>query len=96
MTPSEQLGSTDLATSQVTIAATATSILAAAGQTRRKVTLVNHGTTAVYIGNSSSVSTTTGVLLNGAAGATLTLEYSGALYGIVAAGTQAISVAVIQ
>lgn len=76
-------------TTQVTIAATAT-LIAAARPGRRKLKVVNLGTTAVYLGG-SGVTTTTGLLLTGAVGAEREIETSEAVYGIVAAATQDVS-----
>lgn len=79
-------------TGQVTVAATATSI-APARLGRKKLRLVNHGTTAVYVGIGSGILTTTGALLAGVAGATLEIEdCPQEVFAIVAASTQVISV----
>lgn len=85
-------GIANLATTQVSVTTTAT-LLVPQRLGRSSVTVVNHGTTAVYVGNSASVTTATGVLLNGAAGASLVLGTTSPLYGIVTAGTQVVSVA---
>lgn len=76
-------------TGQVTVSTTATLILAANGE-RHDATLVNLGTTDVYIGD-SEVTTSTGVLLLGTKGTALTLNTRAAIYAIVGSGTQAIS-----
>lgn len=77
-------------TSQVTVADSAT-LLAAVRRGRRKIKVVNLGTTAVYLGN-SAVATTTGVLLTGAVGAEREIETNEAVYAVVASGTQAVSI----
>lgn len=76
-------------TAQVTVADSAT-LIAAARPGRRKITVTNHGATAAYLG-AAGVTTATGTLLNGAAGAQVTIETSEAVYGVVAAATQAVS-----
>lgn len=81
----------NIAAAQVTIAATAT-LAANARANRVAVTLENHGTTAMYCGPTSAVTTSTGFRLPGVDGASLTLPYRGILYCITASGTQAISV----
>lgn len=81
----------NLITNQVTVAATAT-LIAASRPGRRQVVIVQLGATDVYLGG-SAVSTTTGLLLTGTKGTTITIETTGAIYGIVAAATQAVSVA---
>lgn len=77
-------------TAQVTVADSAT-LIAAARPGRRKLRVINLGTTAVYLGG-SAVATTTGILLTGAVGAEREIETSEAIYGVVASGTQAVSV----
>ena len=88
----------NLSTSQVTVGTTATLILPARlsppqGTTgvRYAITLVNLGTNPLYFGPTSGVTTSNGVLLAGAIGASITIPYAGALYGIGAV-SQAISV----
>lgn len=79
-----------LATAQVSVGTTAT-LLAAARVGRGSIMLTNLGTVDTWIGG-SGVTTTTGVLLVGTKGATLTIPTSAAVYGIVATGTNSISV----
>jgi hypothetical protein len=81
----------NLATAQVSVAATAT-LIVAARVGRKEVTIVNHGTTAVYLGP-SGVATTTGQLLAGVAGEGITYSGGAAVYGIAATGSQTVSVA---
>jgi hypothetical protein len=79
-------------TNQVSVDTTAGGVLLAAARPgRRKLVVVNHGTTAVYLG-AAGVATTTGVLLHGAAGAERAIETDQAVYGIVAASSQTVSV----
>ena len=81
----------NLATAQVSVAATAT-LIVAARTGRKEVTIVNHGATAVYLGP-SGVATTTGQLLAGVAGEGITYSGGAAVYGIAATGSQTVSVA---
>ena len=76
-------------TGQATVATTAT-VIAAARPGRKDIAIVNSGTTDVYVGG-PSVTTSTGILLTGAKGAGLVLTTEAAIYGIVAAGTQAVT-----
>lgn len=79
-------------TAQVSVADTAGGTLLAANRSGRSaITIVNHGTTAVYVGQ-SGVTTATGVLLPGVEGASITIPTQAAVYGIVSAGTQTVSV----
>lgn len=80
----------NFATSQAT-AGTAGTLLCAARPTRRAATLINLGTTAVWLGNSTAVTTTTGSLLAGVVGSSTTIPTSAAIYGVVGTGTQAVS-----
>lgn len=82
----------DFSTAQVTVTTTATKIVT--GQMGvDEVTIENLGTTDVYIGK-AGVLTTTGFLLPGSKGASLTLTCTQDIYGIVASGTQAVSILV--
>jgi hypothetical protein len=95
-TPVVGLGVANIATGQATVANTATLIVAArtgaSGTGRKSVTIVNGSTTPVYVG-ASGVTTSTGILLPGTTGASLTLDTQAALYGIVASSTEAVSYA---
>lgn len=87
-------GQPDLATGQVTIDTTATQIVPAApANERRSVLVVSHGGVDVFLGKSNVTTSGAGggVLLTGTKGASITLETRGAIYGIVAAGTQLVS-----
>lgn len=79
-----------IATSQVTVTTSATQLVTKDTVTT-EVLIINEGTTAVRIGG-SAVTSGTGALLPGAVGATLSLTFSGDLYGITASGSQAVSV----
>jgi hypothetical protein len=89
------LGSAAFATSQVSVASTATLIAAARtgvpGTGRIAISITNAGTTAVYIGG-AGVTTSTGTLLVGIAGTTLTFDTTAAVYGIVASTAQTVTV----
>lgn len=74
---------------QVSVAATATQI-AASRTGRNLIDVVNTTTTAVYLGG-SGVTTSTGLLLPGIVGASVTIPFTGALYGIVATGTATVT-----
>jgi hypothetical protein len=78
----------NFATSQATVGATATLIVAQRSG-RDTVVVENTGTTAVYLGN-SSVTVNSGLLLPGVVGASVALETTDAVYGIVASGTQVV------
>jgi hypothetical protein len=82
-------GSPNLATGQITINTTAT-VISTTRTTRRSITVVNHGTTSIFLGG-STVSTTTGVLLIGVAGAAVTFNVTGTISGIVTSGSQQVS-----
>lgn len=74
---------------QVSVASTAT-LIAAQRTTRQLISIVNTTTTAIYIGG-SGVTTTTGQLLPGVVGASITVPTTAALYGIVATGTATVT-----
>lgn len=77
-------------TAQVTVASTPT-LLCAAKTDRRAVTIINPSTTNVYIGD-ANVTTVVGALLPGVIGASITIHTTAAVYGIVGASTQNVSV----
>jgi len=83
------LGAGTLATGQVSVGATATAI-AAARAGRHQITVTNDSTTDVFLGG-LGVTASTGVMLPGTKGASVTLPFTGALYGIVASGTETVS-----
>ena len=83
------VGGTGILTNQVSVAATATQV-APARPGRIAVFFFYKGTTEFYIGN-SGVTATTGALLPGVLGASLTLPTSAAVSGITASGSQTVS-----
>ncbi len=80
----------DFATNQVSVAATATLIV---GQNRERhsVLITNLGTTAIYIGNSSAVTTSNGQFLPGVVGASISIPTAGPIYGISSGSAQSVS-----
>jgi hypothetical protein len=80
-----------LAAGQVSVTASATQIVAARSG-RRAVVVTQHGTTAVYLGP-SGVTTSTGLLLTGTAGAVQVLPGGAAVFGITVSGSQTVSYA---
>lgn len=88
--PTAPYANSSFATSQVSVGASATPIVAARSG-RGSVTIENTGTTVIYIGN-SAVTTGTGFYLPGVAGAAVTIPSSAALYGITAGGSQTVTV----
>lgn len=84
-----QVGTANFATGQISCASTATQI-AASRATRRKITIETHGTTDAFLGP-SGVTTSNGLKLKGIDGAEATLGITGAIYCIVASGTQTVS-----
>ncbi|MFA4974990.1 MAG: hypothetical protein WC683_20490 [bacterium] len=79
----------NIATAQVSVGTAATGIVPGRAN-RKNVRIVNHGTTDVFIGD-SGVTTTTGTLLQGVIGYSITIEGNAAVFGIVATGTQTVS-----
>lgn len=88
------VGAANLATNQVSVGATATLISAARigapGTGRVALTVVNTSTAPVYLGG-SGVTTTTGTLLPGILGASVTINTQAAVYGITASGSETVS-----
>jgi hypothetical protein len=82
----------NLATSQVTVDSSGTTVVATARKSRTAVMVTNLGTTDVYLGVATGVTTLTGDLLVGIKGASVTMAYNGVVYGVVSASTQAVSV----
>ena len=83
--------SSNYAPSQVSVAATATSLVAARSGGRNAVIITNMSTTPVFLGG-SGVTAATGGYLAGIVGAAKVLPYNGAIYGITATGTASVSV----
>lgn len=77
------------ATNQVSVASSAT-LICAARSGRKEVTIVNHGTTDVFLG-ATGVAATTGLLLAGVKGTGQTMSGGAAVYGIAASGSQTVS-----
>ena len=92
--PNTPVGTAAFAATQVSVAATATSILAARtgapGTGRASATITNTTTTAIFIGG-SGVTTSTGTLLPGIVGASITINTTAAIFGIVATGTATVT-----
>jgi type II secretory pathway component PulC len=84
-------GTGNLAAAPVTVGATAT-LIAAARAGRQTVTVTNEGTTAIRYSSNASMTSAQGALLPGVLGASVTLNFQGALYGITASGSQQVSV----
>lgn len=69
---------------------TAPTPLALARVQRQFVTVINSGTTPIYLG-AANVTAATGVMLPGVAGASITIAFTGDLYAVTASGTQAVT-----
>jgi hypothetical protein len=78
-----------LATGQISVTTSATQIVPARAG-RKEVTIVNHTTTAVYIGG-SGVSVANGLLLAGVQGQGITVTGGAAVYAIAASGSGTVS-----
>lgn len=86
------IGANNFASSQHLVTNTA-SLIVAARPGRIAVTIQQLGSTFVYLGMTAGVTTSTGIPLLGTPGASITLPVTSAIYGIVPAGTQNVSVA---
>jgi hypothetical protein len=87
-----QVGAANLTNSQVTCDTTVGGVtIASFRATRRSITIINIGTTPVYIG-SGTVSASNGGFLPGVSGASITLNVTSAVKGITATGSQVVSV----
>lgn len=84
------VGSSNWGVSRASVANTATQLIASRAG-RQAIVVVNLGTTPVYLGG-SGVTTSNGTLLPGVAGATRSIPFSGAIYGVVTSGSQSVSV----
>lgn len=88
------VGAANFTPAQVSVGATATVIAAArtgaAGTGRVSITITNTTTTAIYLGG-SGVTTSTGTMLPGVVGASVTINTTAAVYGIVATGTATVT-----
>ena len=74
---------------QATVTATPVALAPARAQ-RQFVTVINSGATAIYLGG-AGVTATTGVMLPGVAGASITIAFTGDLYAVTASGSQAVT-----
>jgi hypothetical protein len=89
--PESPTGYPNIATGQETVNTTAGGVeIVAARATRGDVTIVNGGTTDIWLGN-SGVAIGTGVLLAGFKGAAVTIPTTAAVFGITGAGSQVVS-----
>lgn len=81
--------STSITTQQVSVGTTAVQVCGA-HPTRHSATIENLGTTQVFIG-ANGVTTTSGALLVGTAGSSITIPTTASIFAIVATGTQSVS-----
>ena len=77
-------------TSQVSASGTATQLVAA-NSSRSGLQIINTGTTDVYLGE-SGVTTSTGHLLTGTKGASVSFTTTQAVYGINSGGSQTVTI----
>jgi len=84
----EAVAGATLTAGQVSVANTATQIVAA-NTSRYSIVIRNNGTATVFLGPANTVTTANGHTLG--AGETITFSTSSAIYGIVATGTNAVS-----
>jgi hypothetical protein len=83
-------GSGTIATAQVSVGTTSTQVVAARSG-RGSVKITNLGTTDVFIGN-TGVTTTTGDLLPGTKGASITVPTNAAVFAVASGAAQTVSV----
>lgn len=74
---------------QVTVGTNAT-LIRVANQNRATITLINHGTTNVFIGFTNAVTTSTGALLVGVPGQQLVISTRTDIWGIAAGSAQVV------
>jgi len=79
-------------TNQVTVQSAQATLIAARRPGRNAITIINKGTVAIDLGNSSGVTTGTGAQLVGVAGASVTIPTQAEVWGIAESATQAVSV----
>lgn len=84
------VGAGTLGVNQVSVAATAT-LIVAARTGRRAVSVINHSAVNIFLGNSASVTVSNGALLLGTVGTAVSFEYSGDVYGISTSGSNVVS-----
>lgn len=80
-----------LATSQVALNSSTATLIVAAREGRKSVTLTQLGSVDVYVGNSSAVTTSTGDLLLGTKGTQKVIYSASAIWGISASATPSVS-----
>lgn len=78
-------GAANLATNQITVSSSVATLLLAANATRRAVLVTNNDSTINLFVGQAGVTTSTGHKL--APGATISIPYVGATYGIAASGS---------
>jgi len=83
-------GSANWPTTQVSAGTSATQLVGARAG-RFGVVITNTGTTPLFVGN-SGVTTATGALLPGVVGASKTIPFVGAIFGVVSSGSQIVTV----
>lgn len=88
-TATRDYGFGNIAVNQVSVQLTSTQIVAARSS-RGAVTIVNHGTNPVYIGTGTA-SATTGLLLPGVVGASVTIPSNAQIAGIATGAAQTVS-----
>ena len=74
-------GEPKLETGQIAVDTTAVKVVPKRSN-RRSLLIVQHGTNAVYLGKDEDVLSTTGVLLNGSAGTSMTIPVTGEVWAI--------------
>jgi hypothetical protein len=77
-------------TNQISVGAVAT-LIVAQNTGRKTVVITNLGTTAVYLGANSGVTSSTGQILPGVVGASISIPQTGPVWGITAGGSQSVS-----
>lgn len=82
---------TPFQTSQISVTGTATKLVST-NPNRSGFQVINLGTTDIYIGENATVTTSTGHLLVGTKGASISFATTGQVYGITGGGTQSVSI----
>jgi hypothetical protein len=75
---------------QITVTSAAT-LVRAANQNRTTITVVNHGSTNVFVGFTNGVTASTGVFLVGIPGSSLTFQTRTDIWALTASGSQTVS-----
>lgn len=81
----------DFSTGQVTVQSTSATEIVTQNTGRKAVLVTNLGAVDVYIGDSSAVTTSTGQLLPGTKGASISIPTTGTVWAIAASSTQDVS-----